>query len=26
VREALNAGASDRPPPLAPPHEGAGDV
>jgi very-short-patch-repair endonuclease len=25
VRDALNAGALDRPPPLAPPHEGAGD-
>ncbi|HRE44085.1 MAG TPA: endonuclease domain-containing protein, partial [Terricaulis sp.] len=25
VRERLNAGVSDRPPPLAPPHEGAGD-
>ena len=25
VRAALNASASDRPPPLAPPHEGAGD-
>jgi very-short-patch-repair endonuclease len=25
VRDALNNGASDRPPPLAPPHEGAGD-
>jgi very-short-patch-repair endonuclease len=26
VRDALNASASDRPPPLAPPHKGAGDV
>ena len=25
VRETLNAGVSDRPPPLAPPHQGAGD-
>ncbi|QGZ95764.1 hypothetical protein DSM104635_02615 [Terricaulis silvestris] len=25
VREALNSGASDRPPPLTPPREGAGD-
>lgn len=25
VREALGASAADRPPPLAPPHEGAGD-